>query len=301
DDQTSAIDKINEDVMKAFADHDKVTYLIKFKEKADTQSAMKTAAQKSKAQKLSLKDVETAKQAAVIKALKETSKTAQENVLDYLRAEEKDGNVTNIHSYFIVNGIAVTSTEKVAKEIASFDQVEKVLPNETRELITNNINRGVANDTDDGVAWNVDRIGATKIWDKGYDGSGTVVASIDSGAQWDHPALLEKYRGYDAQTGDVNHAFSWFDAVTGKSEPYDDIGHGTHVTGTMVGADPDGSNQIGVAPGAQWISVKAFSEEGGTDADLLNAAEWVMLPTDEDGNERPALRPDIVNNSWGVG
>src|SRR5699024_9776486 len=115
------------------------------------------------------------------------------------------------------------------------------------------------------------------------------------------PALKEKYRGYDAETGEVNHRFSWFDAVTDKSEPYDDVGHGTHVTGTMVGATPDGSNKIGVAPGAQWISVKAFSEEGGSDADLLSAAEWIMVPTDEDGNERPDLRPDIVNNSWGGG
>src|SRR5699024_5900329 len=192
----------------------------------------------------------------------------------YLQTEVKAGNAADIHSYFIVNGIAVTSTEEVAREVASFEQVDKVLPNETRDLITNDVNRGVANDVDEDIAWNVDRIGATKIWDKGIDGTGIVVASIDSGVQWNHPALKEKYRGYDAETGEVNHSFSWFDAVTDKSEPYDDVGHGTHVTGTMVGATPDGSNKIGVAPGAQWISVKAFSEEGGSDADLLSAAEW---------------------------
>ena len=31
----------------------------------------------------------------------------------------------------------------------------------------------------------------------GIDGSGTVVASIDTGVQWDHPALKEQYRGLD--------------------------------------------------------------------------------------------------------
>jgi hypothetical protein len=31
-----------------------------------------------------------------------------------------------------------------------------------------------------------------------------------------------------------------------KDAPYDDLEHGTHVTGTMTGSEPDGSNQIGV-------------------------------------------------------
>src|SRR5699024_2653885 len=118
------------------------------------------------------------------------------------------------------------------------------------------------------VEWNIDRVHAPQVWDMGIDGAGTVVASIDTGVQWDHPALKEKYRGYNAETGEVNHDFSWYDATAGENEPYDDLGHGTHVTGTMVGSEPDGSHQVGVAPGAKFISVKAFTEDGGTDADL---------------------------------
>src|SRR5699024_10391717 len=138
-------------------------------------------------------------------------------------------------------------------------------------------------------------------WDMGYDGTGTVIASIDTGVQWDHPALKEKYRGYDSESDEVDHSFSWYDATAGESEPYDDQGHGTHTIGTMVGGESDGSNQVGVAPGAKFISVKACTEAGGSDADLLDAAEWIMAPTDEDGNERADLAPDVVNNSWGGG
>ncbi|WP_412094909.1 hypothetical protein, partial [Bacillus atrophaeus] len=44
----------------------------------------------------------------------------------------------------------------------------------------------------DGVEWNIDQIDAPKAWDLGYDGTGTVVGSIDTGVEWDHPALKEK-------------------------------------------------------------------------------------------------------------
>lgn len=46
---------------------------------------------------------------------------------------------------------------------------------------------------------------------------------------------------------------------------------------------------------------KAFSEEGGTDADILEAGEWVLAPKDAEGNPHPEMAPDVVNNSWGGG
>ena len=69
----------------------------------------------------------------------------------------------------------------------------------------------------------------------------------------------------------------------------------------MVGSEPDGQNQIGVAPGAKWIAVKAFSDDGGTDEDLIAAGEWILAPKDKDGNPHPEMAPDVVNNSWSGG
>src|SRR5699024_10679005 len=110
--------------------------------------------------------------------------------------------------------------------------------------------------------------------------------------------LKEQYRGYDSETGEVDHEFSFYDATSdGYEVPADDNGHGTHVTGTMVGHETDGSNQIGVAPGAKWIAARVFDAEGNaTDADLLDAAEWIMAP-----GGRTDMAPDVVNNSWGGG
>jgi bacillopeptidase F len=64
----------------------------------------------------------------------------------------------------------------------------------------------------------------------------------------------------------------------------------------MVGSEPNGSNAVGVAPGAKFISAKAFTAAGGTDADILSAGQWMMAPG---GN--PDMAPDVINNSWGGG
>src|SRR5699024_10190199 len=108
----------------------------------------------------------------------------------------------------------------------------------------------------------------------------------------------EKYRGYDSATGEVEHEYSFYDATpAGNEEAYDDEGHGTHVTGTMVGGETDGTNQVGVAPGAEWISVKVFDGSGSTTDDiLLDGADWILEP-----GGRVDLAPDAVNNSWSGG
>ena len=71
--------------------------------------------------------------------------------------------------------------------------------------------------------------------------------------------------------------------------------------GTMVGSD-GGSNQIGVAPAAQWIAAKGCRSSYCTSTDLLASAEWVLAPYpygDSPSDGVPQMRPHVVNNSWG--
>ncbi|QNP17726.1 S8 family peptidase [Bacillus pumilus] len=298
--------KISSRLMKQFQQDDKVTFLIKMKEQTNTQKVAKEAVSRAKKQKLTAARTQYTKRSAVLSELRATSEETQQALLTYLQKEQKKKQVKEIHSYYIVNGLAVTGTKEVMEKVASFPEVDQVLPNETRQ-----IHRPVDLKTSkqkkqmkavDGVEWNISQVHAPEAWALGYDGTGTVVASIDTGVEWDHPALKEKYRGFDpAHPNDPSHEFNWYDATTGSEAPYDDLEHGTHVTGTMVGSEPDGKNQIGAAPGAKWVAVKAFSEDGGTDADLLDAGEWILAPKDEDGNPHPEKAPDVVNNSWGGG
>ncbi len=269
------------------------------KEQVDTASVAKEAEKKASVNKATPAKTKSIKRSSIVSELKATAQETQFELMEFLEKQVEAGKAKEVHSYYVVNAIAVTATKEVMEKVATFQEVEKILPNETRQLfVPEKTNTAVldAKAETNAIEWNIDRVGAPAVWDMGIDGSGITVASIDTGVQWNHPALQEKYRGYDAFDGEVTHQNNWFDAVGGQSAPYDDIGHGTHVTGTMVGSEPDGNNAIGVAPGAKWIAVKAFSPAGGSDADLLEAGEWILAP-----NGNPDLAPDVVNNSWGGG
>lgn len=302
--------KVSSKVQDQFKSDDKVTFIIKMKDQVNTQAVADKAAESAKDQGLSANKSKLMKRSSIVSTLRAKALETQFQLKEYLTKQESEGNVKDIQSFYVVNAMAVTATKEVMEQIAVFPEVAKILPNEKRELIqpvskvatkSSSLQVEPGNKTES-VEWNIDRVGAPQVWEMGIDGSGTVIASIDSGVQWDHPSLKEKYRGFNPTSPNTpNHEFSWFDATANRATPYDDDGHGTHVTGTMVGSEPNGSNQIGVAPGAKWIAVKAFTPDGGSDVDLLEAGEWILAPKDADGNPHPEKAPDVVNNSWGGG
>ncbi|MFS0861526.1 S8 family serine peptidase [Fredinandcohnia sp. 179-A 10B2 NHS] len=286
-----AENKINKKVVEKFDKNEMVSFLVRFKEQVDTASVAKQAEEKASLQKLTPAKKEVAKRSTIVNELRATAKEAQANVLSYL---EKEKNAKDIKSFYIVNGLSVTATKEVMEKLASFPEVESIKLNETRNVLHTATEEQVLN----AVEWGVDRVSAPAAWNLGIDGTGVVVANIDSGVQWNHPALMEKYRGYNADNGEVDHTFSWFDPH-GSSVPVDTDGHGTHTMGTMVGADPNGTNEIGVAPGAKWIAARAFGPLGATDAVFMEIGEWMLAPKDAEGNPHPEMAPDIINNSWG--
>ncbi|WP_284036571.1 S8 family serine peptidase [Neobacillus sp. 114] len=294
--------KVSKSLAKQFEAEDKVTFLIKMKEQVDTAKVAKDTEKQAKLQKATPAKTKSLKRNTIVSELKATAQESQADLIAYLEEQVKAGNAKDVQSFFVVNAIAVTATQEVMEKAAAFMEVEKILPNETRQLFVPEKSSAAGTAVQEpqaattGIEWNIDRVGAPRVWEMGIDGSGTVIGSIDTGVQWDHPALKEKYRGYNSATGQSDHTYSWLDAVRGQATPYDDQGHGTHTMGTMVGADPSGQNVIGVAPGAKWIAVKAFTAAGGTDADLLEAGQWMMNPGGD-----PDKAPDVINNSWGGG
>jgi subtilisin family serine protease len=206
--------------------------------------------------------------------------------------------------FWIVNAIAVTADQATIDELGKRSDVAQILPDRTFSLPP--LTRGsapAAATSPAGAEWGLENIRATDVWEQfGAKGAGVVVASIDSGVQYDHPALVRQYRG-NLGNGTFDHNYNWFDPtrICGEptAPPCDNYSHGTHTMGTMVGDDGAG-NQIGVAPAARWIAAKGCESNVCSTESVLAAGQWILAPTDVDGmNPRPELRPHIVNNSWG--
>lgn len=298
--------KIDPAVTKAFKASDKVTYLVRLRTQADVVSAAESARKAA-----SPAQQEVSARSAVIRALKEAADLSQANLVSLLEKEQEKGTVAEFERYWVTNMLVVTSTQEAMEKVAARPEVEKILPNGEVSLIKSEEpdavtvdapsveeERSVAPDAGaDTVEWNIQRVGAPSVWSEfGVDGSGAVVASLDTGVEWTHPALQEQYRGNNPN-GSVDHTYSWYDAVNHRSTPYDDHGHGTHTVGTALGRDPEGVNEIGVAPGARWIGVKILDNYGyGYEAQILEAGQWILAPGGD-----PSKAPDVVNNSWGGG
>src|SRR5215475_9161471 len=204
-------------------------------------------------------------------------------------------------SFWILNTIQVTGDAALLHALAQRADVAKIVPDVVFKIPPDA--RGVRRPTPDTVEWGVDRINAPDVWSTYNDrGENIVVGNVDTGVLYTHGALVAKYRG-NLGGGNFDHNYNWWDpsAVCGSAAPCDNNGHGTHTMGTMVGDDGDpGTNQVGVAPHARWIAAKGCETSNCSSAALLASGQWVLAPTDLNGqNPRVDLRPHIVNNSWG--
>ncbi|GII91928.1 S8 family serine peptidase [Sinosporangium siamense] len=256
-------------------------FVVRLKEGADLSAAAKATAKADKgAQVFAAKSAYAAKSQAGLRALL-TSRKAE------------------FTPFWIVNAVKVKGDAKLAGEIAALPEVHSLEP--VRDLPRPKATPGKELPKVNAVEWNIDRVNAPKVWNElGVKGDGIVVAGIDTGVQYDHPALVEKYRGRKAD-GTFDHNYNWVavgsDCRT-PTEPCDWLGHGTHTMGTMVGGTP--TDAVGVAPDAKWIAASVCGLEYCSEEAMIEAGQWMLAPTDLNGrNPRPDLAPHVVNNSWG--
>jgi subtilisin family serine protease len=127
-------------------------------------------------------------------------------------------------------------------------------------------------------SWAIDAMKADRLWRQGLDGSGVVVATIDTGAFEAH----EQLRGHR-----VPGERGWFDPVEGSAIATDRHGHGTGVLSQAVGENPDG-RVVGVAPGARWAAALGNWKNFYSRSRMTLAADWVLR----------VARPDILVNAW---
>jgi subtilisin family serine protease len=241
-----------------------------------------------------------AKGSFTLEALRSVANSSQASVIKFL----KERGIA-YESFYVVNAIKVTGTRDLFDELAARPDVATIdanpkvrthLPTPSGMDSKGPENPNVPPKT---IEWNVQRVNAPQAWFLGYKGQGRVVGSADTGVKWDHPALIVQYRGWNGQT--VNHDYNWHDATTDQlTAPADPNSHGTFTTSEMVGDDGQG-NQVGVAPGAQWIACRNMDRNGdGTPAEYIECFQWFLAPYPMGHPELadPKKAPDAINNSW---
>lgn len=112
----------------------------------------------------------------------------------------------------------------------------------------------------------------------GYDGAGVGVAVIDSGITAWHDDLT--YTGASPQVRTVNgqRVAAFVDFVNGRTSPYDDHGHGTHVSGIIAGNGRDSwGTRAGIAPAAHLVGLKVLDHQArGVISDVIAALEFAI-------------------------
>ncbi|SEO49643.1 S8 family serine peptidase [Actinacidiphila rubida] len=290
--------KIDSSLLGAVQDGGEASFFVVLKDQADLSGARG-------------KTSHAAKATAAYDQLRTTAENGQRSLKSFL-----DKKKVGHRDFWIANAVYVTGGQSLVDQLAQRPDVARIVKEQTYKLDdlesqTKNVETRTATksavqaaaqaaaDGDGTPEWGVADIQADKVWNE-YDdrGEGIVVANVDSGVQYDHPDLVANYRGNNGD-GSFTHDYNWYDA-TGQcptAAPCDNNGHGTHTMGTMVG-----KGGVGVAPGATWIAAKGCESSSCSDASLLAAGQWILAPTDHNGqNPRPDLAPNIVNNSWGGG
>lgn len=261
-------------------------------------------------QRTTAMDSRSAKAGFVHSSLKTHAQKTQKNVISYLRNSNAD-----FQSFYIVNAIATTLDKSGIELFSGLNEVAYIALDTPVKLDgpVEFQNAGAFNTEPE---WGIQVIKADKVWEKGIRGEGVVIGCQDTGYEWTHPAIKNKYRGF-GEDGIVSHDYNWHDAIHDISPlnndtivlpennpcgldvrfPCDDGSHGTHTMGTMVGEDS--LNIIGVAPRAQWIGCRNMERGWGKPSTYIECFEWFLAPTDLDGlNPDPNMAPHVINNSW---
>jgi serine protease AprX len=181
----------------------------------------------------------------------------------------------------IINGQLLELPNRLLKKLA--DDSHVVTIHENRAVVTHNYRTAFST-------------GARLLNDYGVTGTGVGVAVIDSGIANFHSDLTVGNNSNLYPYG--NQRVSKFvDFVNGRTLPYDDNGHGSHVAGIIAGNGTDSAGSLsnaGMAPKASIIALKVLDANGGgTIADVIEALNWVLV-------NKAAYKIRVVNLSVGA-
>lgn len=143
-----------------------------------------------------------------------------------------------------------------------------------------------------GDEWHLRTIQAPEAWGINAGVTNTIVAVLDSGINAAHPDL-------------VTQILPGYDFVNNTADPVDDFGHGTAVSGTIVGAANNGIGIAGVAYGARLLPVKVMNSSGFASYSVI--AQGISYAVDQGarvinisivGSSPSTTLQDAINYAW---
>ncbi len=200
---------------------------------------------------------------------------ANSGMLEYLRTGIGEFSPTYIYRH--LNALAAVLTQDQISKLQDDPKVQKIQWDVPIEIYmdTATLDYGVS------AGW---RYGLTGDRDSDpgiFTPQDVVIAIIDTGIDINHVDLPS------------NKLLGWLDLLNGQTIPYDDHGHGTHVSGIAAGLGIGDSVYTGVAPGAGLVMVKALDGSGKSRMSVVDAGiEWII-------DHREQYGIDVLSISFG--
>lgn len=182
----------------------------------------------------------------------------------------------------LMNGMAVELPNKVLRKLADHPGVARIIWDRPLDSSMNRV---------------AVTVGARAVeWGLGLTGVGIGVAVIDSGVSTWHDDLTYKGSSSLVKVKNGQRVATFVDFVGGRTQPYDDYGHGTHVAGIIAGNGYDSYGaRAGIAPDAHLLALKVLDGDGrGVISNVIAALEWAVT-------NRAAYNIRVINLSVGAG
>jgi serine protease AprX len=181
----------------------------------------------------------------------------------------------------LMNGLAVELPNKVLRKLADNPAVARIIWDRPLDSTMNRV---------------AVTVGARAIQDHlGLTGAGIGVAVIDSGVSSWHDDLTYKGTSSLVKVRNGQRVAAFVDFVSGRTTPFDDYGHGTHVAGIIAGNGYDTfGSRAGIAPDAHLVALRVLDRNGrGVISNVISALEWAVT-------NRAAYNIRVINLSVGA-
>ena len=129
-------------------------------------------------------------------------------------------------------------------------------------------------------------IQATNAWDTTKGDPDAIVAVIDTGIDYNHPDLVNNVwtnggetpsNGIDDDGNGYVDDYYGYDFANEDGDPFDDHGHGTHVSGTVAASGDNAIGVVGVAWHSRVLAIKTIGASGlGAYFDIIQGIDYLI-------------------------